>query len=114
MARYRIRDVILSEVLGRDYYLPEDRNSAEDVLGGVHVKFTDAQASRLHVEAEGRPVLGWVDLIDGRGEAYIALPPEPLPVAVLCPTSMAVGVAASTPLIAAGAAIAFTEASRKL
>jgi len=45
--RYRVRDAILSEVLGEDYYLPEDRDWAEDVEGGWRVHMEDAQASKL-------------------------------------------------------------------
>ena len=52
MVRYRILDVILSEILGRDYYLPEDRNWAEDIEDGWHIHLEDAQASRLVAEVE--------------------------------------------------------------
>ena len=47
MVRYRIRDRILSEILGKDYYLPEDRNYAVDIEGGWHVHMENAQASKL-------------------------------------------------------------------
>ena len=45
--KYRIRDCILSEILGKDYYLPEDRNYAVDIEGGWHVHMENAQASKL-------------------------------------------------------------------
>jgi len=52
MTRYRVRDVILSDVLGYDYYLPEDRNWAEDIEDGWHIHLEDAKASRLVAEVE--------------------------------------------------------------
>ena len=45
--KYRIRDCILSDILGKDYYLPVDRNYVVDIENGWHVHLEDAQAGKL-------------------------------------------------------------------
>ena len=108
MVRYRIRDVILSEILGRDYYLPEDRNWAEDVPGGLRVHMEDAQASKLIFEVDGREAV--VDIYDGYVDTYILVPPEPLPPIAFSAPPLLNMLLGATPIIVTGSIIAVNEA----
>jgi len=109
MARYKIRDCFLSDVLGRDYFLPEDRNYAEDTFGGIRVVFHDAQANRLFVEVDHREAVGFIDFVDGWGEAYISIPPPPLPIMVFTLSNMALGLGSLSPLITIGSVVGYNE-----